>query len=156
MAGMADQLEQIRPYAAPYLDDDEDVVAAMTAAPRGRNTMIAAGGIAGMIGGKMVSGQVKRAGAAGLRLDSKMAVVLTQRRLIALKVKFTVGGTIKGVEEDLGSVPLSEVDSIDAKRVGLGGNLILRLRGGEPVKLECQVGRARQLADAFNSRAATV
>jgi hypothetical protein len=146
---MADQLEQIRDHAQPYLEDNEELLAAMTAAPRGKNTSIAAGGIGGMIGGKMVSGQVKRADAVGLRLDSNMAVVLTDRRLLALKVKFTMGGAIKGVEEQLGSVPLREVDSIDAQRVGLGGNLVLAVRGGEPIKLECRVGRARELVDAY-------
>jgi hypothetical protein len=97
----------------------------------------------------MVSGQVKRAEAAGLRLDSSMAVVLTDRRLLALKVKFTMGGAIKGVEELLGAVPLREVDSVEAKRVGLGGNLVLTVRGGEPIKLECRVGRAREMVDAY-------
>jgi hypothetical protein len=146
---MADQLEQIRAHLQPYLDGGEEPVAAMTAAPRGKNTSIAAGGIGGMIGGKMVSGQVKRADAVGLRLDSNMAIVLTDRRLLAFKVGFTLGGSIKSIEEVLGSVALREVDSIEAKRVGLGGNLVLAVRGGEPIKLECRVGRARELVDAY-------
>ena len=146
---MADQLEQIKDHAQPYLEGEERLLAAMTAAPRGKNTSIAAGGIGGMIGGQMVSGQVKRADAVGLRLDSHMAVLLTDRRLLALKVKFTMGGAIKGVEEELGAVPLGEVDSIAAQRVGLGGNLVLTLRGGKPIKLECRVGRAREMVDAY-------
>jgi hypothetical protein len=146
---MADQLEQISEHMRPYLDDGEQPIAAMTAAPRGKNTQIAAGGVGGLIGDRMVSGQVKRAEAAGLRLDSNMAVVLTDRRLLALKVKFTMGGAIKGVEELLGAVPLREVDSVEAKRVGLGGNLVLTVRGGEPIKLECRVGRAREMVDAY-------
>jgi hypothetical protein len=150
----ADQLEQIRDHARPFLEDGETALAAMTAAPRGRNTMIAAGGIGGLIGGRMVSGQVKRAGEAGMRLDSNMALVLTERRLIALKARFTAGGAIKGVEESLGSIPLSQVESIAAKRVGLGGDLILTPRGGQAIKLECRVGRARQFADAFAGVAA--
>jgi hypothetical protein len=121
----------------------------MTAAPRGKNTSVAAGGVGGLIGSKMVSGQVGRAEAVGLRLDSNMAIVVTDRRLLALKVAFTMGGSIKGVDEVLGSVALREVDSIEARRVGLGGNLILAVRGGEPIKLECRVGRARELVDAY-------
>jgi hypothetical protein len=151
---MADQLEQIREHAQPFLEDGEELIAAMTAAPRGKTTSVAAGGIGGMIGHKMVSGQVKRAEEVGLRLDSNMAVVLTRQRLLALKVSFTVGGAIKGVGEQLGSVPLSEVESIEAKRVGLGGNLVLVVRGGDPIKLECRVGRARQLVEAFELAAA--
>jgi hypothetical protein len=146
---MADQLEQIRDHLPPFLDEDEQAVAAITAAPRGKNTQIAAGGVGGLIGDRMVSGQVKKAEAAGLRLDSSMAVVLTDRRLIALKVKFTMGGAIKGVEESLGDVPLAEVDSIGAQRVGLGGNLVLAIRGGDPIKLECRVGRAREMVEAY-------
>lgn len=146
---MADQLEQIREHLQPFLDHGEEPVAAMTAAPRGKNTSIAAGGVGGLIGDRMVSGQVGRAEAVGLRLDSNMAIVLTDRRLLAFKVGFTMGGSIKGVDEVLGAVALREVDSIEAKRVGLGGNLVLAVRGGEPIRLECRVGRARELVDAY-------
>src|SRR3954452_11548025 len=145
---MADQLEQISEHLRPYLDDGEQPIAAMTAAPRGKNTQIDGGGVGGVVGGRMGGGQVKRAESAGLRLDSNMAVVLTDHRLLALKVKFTMGGAIKGVEQLLGAVPLREVDSVGAQRVGLGGNLVLTLRGGEPIKLECRVGRAREMAEA--------
>lgn len=79
-----------------------------------------------------------------------MAIAVTDQRLITLKVSISMGGTITGVEEILSAIPLSEVDSIEAKRFGLGGILALTVRGGEPVKLECRVGRARELVDAFN------
>src|SRR4051794_3011568 len=98
---MADQLEQLSEHLQPYLDDGEEPIAAMNAAPRGKNTSIAAGGIGGLIGDRMVSGQVSRAKSVGLRLDSNMAVVLTRRRLLAFKVKFTAGGSIKGIVEEL-------------------------------------------------------
>src|SRR5437763_15745362 len=58
---MASQLEQIRQYARGFLDDGEELMAAMTASPRGRNTATAAGGVGSMIGSKMVSRQVNRA-----------------------------------------------------------------------------------------------
>jgi hypothetical protein len=41
------------------------------------------------------------------------------------------------------------VESIEAKRFGLGGLLIVTARGARPVKRECQVGRARRFAEAF-------
>src|SRR4051812_45143627 len=134
---MADQLDQIREHARPFLEDGEEMIAAMTASPRGRNTAVAAGGIGSMIGQKMVSGQVKRAQHVGLRVESDMAVVLTGRRLMTLKVSYSMRGAVKGVREVLSAVPLSEVDSIEAKRVGLGAILVLAVSGGEPIKLEC-------------------
>jgi hypothetical protein len=150
---MADQLEQIRQYAVAFLDDGEELVAAMTAAPRGRNTAAAAGGVGSMIGYKMVSGQVDRAKAAGLRIESNMALALTQRRLLTLKVGFSVGGAITGVKEFLSAIALGDVESIEAKRVGLGGLLIITPRGGQAIKLECRVGRAREFVEAFKRTA---
>src|SRR5690348_16527228 len=127
----------------------------MTASPRGKNTAMAAGGVGSMIGSKMVSGQVKNASAAGLRVESQMALVLTQRRLLTVKVGYTLGGTINDVKRVLSAIPLDEVASIEAKRFGLGGVLTISPRGGQPIKLECQVGRARQFAEAFTHAAAT-
>ena len=152
---MADQLEQMRQYARTFLEADEQLVAVMTASPRGKNTAIAAGGVGSMIGSKMVQGQVKNAAAAGLRVESQMALVLTQRRLLTVKVGFTLGGTINAVKEVLSAIALAEVDSIEAKRFGLGGVLTIAPRGGQPIKLECQVGRARQFAEAFIRAAVT-
>jgi hypothetical protein len=150
---MADQLDQIRQYAVAFLEDGEELVAAMTASPRGRNTATAAGGVGSMIGSKMVSGQVDRGKAAGLRIESNMALVLTQRRLLTLKVGFSMGGTITGVKEFLSAIALSDVESIEAKRFGLGGLLIITPRGGQEIKLECRVGRAREFVDAFSRTA---
>jgi hypothetical protein len=41
------------------------------------------------------------------------------------------------------------VESIEAKRFGLGGLLIITVRGAQPVSSNCQVGRARRFAEAF-------
>lgn len=150
---MADQLEQIRQYAHTFLDEDEEVLAAISASPRGRNTATAAGGVGSMIGYKMVSGQVDRANAVGLRIESNMAVVLTERRLLTVKVSYSIGGAITAVKEVLSGIPLGEVESIDAKRAGLGGLLIITVRGGQPIRLECRVGRAREFVEAFTRAA---
>jgi hypothetical protein len=146
---MGDQLDQIHQYAHAFLDDGEELVAVMTASPRGKNTAMAAGGVGSMIGSKMVQGQVKNAAAAGLRVETQMALVLTQRRLLTVKVGFTLGGAINGVKHVLSAIGLDEVESIEARRFGLGGVLTIVPRGGQPIKLECQVGRARQFAAAF-------
>jgi hypothetical protein len=146
---MADQVDQIRQYVEPFLDDGERLIAAMSASPRGRNTATAAGGVGSMIGSKMVSGQVDRAKALGLRIESNMALVLTQRRLLTVKVGYSMGGAITGVKEFLSAVPVGEIGSIEGKRFGLGGLLIITPRGGQPIKLECRAGRARAFADEF-------
>jgi hypothetical protein len=151
---MADQLEQIRQYARTFLTDGEELVAVMTASPRGKNTAMAAGGVGSMIGSKMVQGQVKNAAAAGLRVESQMALVLTQRRLLTVKVGYTLGGAINAVKHVLSAISLDEIESIDAKRFGLGGVLAITVRGAQPINLECQVGRARQFAAAFALAAA--
>ncbi len=150
---MADQLEQIRQYAEVLLDDGEQLIAAMTASPRGRNTATAAGGVGSMIGSKMVSGQVDKAKALGLRIESNMALVLTQRRLLTVKIGYSMSGAITGVKEFLSAVPLGHIESIEGKRFGLGGLLIITPRGGQPIKLECRAGRAREFAEAFNRAA---
>jgi hypothetical protein len=147
---MADQLEQIRQRAHAFLDDREEALAAISASPRGRNTATAAGGVGSMIGAKMVSGKVGKARAVGLRIESTMAVVLTERRLLTVKVGNSIGGAITGVKELLSGIALGEVESIDANRVGLGGVLVITVRGGQPIKLECRVGRAREFVPAFN------
>ena len=147
---MATQLEQIREHAASFLDPGEELVAAITASPRGRSTAVAAGGVGSMIGYSMASGQVKKGGAVGLVVEPNMAVALTGSRLLTLKVKISMGGAITAVQQVLSSIPLAEVDRIEAERFGLGGILTLAVRGGEPVKLECRVGRARELVEAYS------
>ncbi len=119
----------------------------------GRSTATAAGGVGSMIGYKMVSGQVSRASAVGLRVESNMAVILTQWRLITVKVGFSMSGALTSVKEILSAIPLSQVESIEARRFGLGGVLSITVRGGEPIKLECRVGRAREFTEAFNRAA---
>src|SRR5690242_14360220 len=113
---MSTQLEQIKEHAQPFLGPGEELIAALTASPRGRSTAIAAGGAGSMIGYKIASGEVKKGGLVGLRIEPNMAVALTQARLLTLKVKISMGGVITGVTELLSAVPLSEVTAIEAKR----------------------------------------
>jgi hypothetical protein len=147
---MSSQLEQIAEHVRPFLHDGEELVAAMTGAPRGRNTAMAAGGVGSMIGHKMTSDQVARGRAVGLAVASNMALVLTEQRLLSVKVTYSMGGAITGVIEILSELPIEDVESIQAKRFGLGGVLAVTARGGQPVKLECRAGRAKEFAEAFN------
>jgi DNA helicase TIP49 (TBP-interacting protein) len=78
-----------------------------------------------------------------------MAVVITQTQLRTLKIKVSAMGAVTEIKEVLSAVPLNDIDSITVKRMGLGGILAITARGGNPIKLECRVGPARELADAF-------
>ena len=147
---MADQLEQIREHAQAFLEPGEELVAALTASPRGRQTAMAAGGVGSMIGYKVAGNQAKNAQAVGLVVKPNAAVALTDRRLMTLDVAISMGGAVTGVNDVLSAIPVSEVESVEAKRFGLAGVLTLLVRGGRPVKLECRVGRAREFVDAFN------
>jgi hypothetical protein len=130
------------------------MVAAATAAPRGKQTAMA-GGAAGMIGSAW-AGKNHRAGeASGIAVASTMAVVITQSRLLTLETKISAMGAVTGIKDLLSAVPLDEVDSIEVKRFGLAGVMILAAHGSDPVKLEGKVGNMKPVADAFASRAKT-
>jgi hypothetical protein len=62
-----------------------------------------------------------------LRREAPMAVALTRRRLIALKIGTPIGRGIGGeVMQLMGAVALDEVDSIVAKRLALGYTITRR------------------------------
>jgi hypothetical protein len=129
-------------------------VAAATAAPRGKQTAMA-GGAAGMIGAKWAGKNRGAAETAGIVLASTTAVVITESRLLTLDTKISAMGAVTELKELLSAVPLSEVDSIEAKRFGLAGVLSIQARGSDAVKLEGKVGDFKAIADAFASHAKT-
>jgi hypothetical protein len=129
------------------------VLAATTAAPRGRQTAMA-GGAAGMIGAKWAGKNRNAASAAGLETASNMAVAITESRLLTLETKVSAMGAVTEIKQLLSAVPLSEVDTLEAKRFGLGGVMTIAARGAE-VKLEGKVGDMKAVADAFAARAKT-
>src|SRR5215210_7566815 len=90
---MARYESKIKEGAQPFLEDGEEVVAAVMARPRGWTQASAspgggalAGAIGGAIGGKKQQQQVAAAENAGFELASPMALAVTQRRLLSLKV----------------------------------------------------------------------
>ena len=143
----ADQV--IKEGAAPFLEPGEEVLVAVVAAPRGHTQSIA--GAKGL-GAKQKGRQVEAADQAGLRVEAPMALALTPRRLLALKIGTPIGPGMGGkVKELLSSVPIADVDSIEVKRLLLGSRIILTVRG-VPVKLEAGAGaRTKDLAEAFRS-----
>jgi hypothetical protein len=128
-------------------------VAAATAAPRGKQTAMA-GGAAGMIGAKWAGKNRGAAEAAGIVISSNMAIVVTERRLLTLEIKISAMGAVSEIKDLLSAVPLSSIDSIEVKRFGLSGVLVITA-GGDPIKLEGKVGNPKPIAEAFASGAKT-
>jgi hypothetical protein len=55
----------------------------------------------------------------------------------------------------LSALPLSSIQDVSQKRLGLGGILSITAIGGDPIKLECRVGQAKALVEAFESARAS-
>jgi hypothetical protein len=127
--------------ARPLLDNEE-IVGALIASPKGLQTAMA-GGIAGEIGGAKVRKVRRSAEDAGLVVKAFNALVVTPTRLA------TVGRDRRGrVTELLSAVPLTAVEGMEIKRFGLGGRLTIAVSDVE-VKLECRVGDGRTFVEAF-------
>ena len=154
---MARAEAKIKDGAAPYLEDGEEVLAAMVARPRGwtqSNASPGGGAVAGLIGGtlggKKQQQNVGAAEEAGFEITSPMALAVTNRRLLSLKISSPVGLGIGGdVKELVSSAAQSEVDSIELKRLAVGKTVTVTVRG-TPFVLEVGAGaNAKGVAEAF-------
>jgi hypothetical protein len=154
---MARAEAKIKDGAAPYLESGEEVLAAMVARPRGWTQQsaspgggAAAGLIGGAIGGKKQQANIGAAEESGFEITSPMALAVTNRRLLSLKISSPVGLGIGGdVKELVSSAPLSEVDSIEVKRLAVGKTVTVTVRG-TPFALEVGAGaNAKGVAEAF-------
>ena len=85
-------------------------------------------------------------------IASTTAVVITESRLLTLETKISAMGAVSEIKNLLSAVPLSSIDSIEVKRFGLSGVLVIAA-GGDPIKLEGKVGNLKPLADAFAAAA---
>jgi len=132
----------------------EQILGAAFGKPRGSNTAIAGGVIGGAIGGGWAAKQHKGAEAMGIRLGSPGAIAITPANLVTMTVGVTMGGQIKEIKEILSVVPLTHVDSVQVKRMGLGGVMVISA-GGHSFKLEGKVGDMREFAAAFDRVKAT-
>jgi hypothetical protein len=138
---------KIKEGAAQFLEQGEEVLAAFVARPRGWTQAGAsagggaiAGAVGGAIGGKKQQANVEAAQAAGFELASPMALAITDRRLLSLKISAPIGLGIGGnVKELVSAAPLSEVDSIEAKRLAVGKTVTVTVRG-TPFVLEVGAG----------------
>jgi hypothetical protein len=145
--------------AAPFLEDGEDVLAAVVARPRGWTQAGAsagggalAGAIGGHLGGKKMAKNTAAAEDAGFELANPMSLAVTQRRLLCFKLGAVVGMGVGGdVKELVSAVPLSAVDSIESKRLGLGRTITATV-GGTPFTVEVGAGaNAKGVVSAFES-----
>jgi hypothetical protein len=148
---------KIKEGAAQFMEPGEEVLAAVVARPRGwtqSNASAGGGAVAGMvgsaIGGKKQKQQVESAEDVGFELPSPMALAVTQRRLLSLDIAAPIGlgmgGKVKGLAS---AVPLSDVDSIEIKRLAAGKTVTVTIRG-VPFVLEVGAGaNARGVAEEF-------
>jgi hypothetical protein len=133
--------------AQPYLEQDERVLATCIAQAKGFSRMM----VSGLDLGKREVGRSTSAAEAGeIKVANPMALALTDRRLLTLRISspigFGIGGTVK---ELLSAIPLAEVDSIDVKKVALRQNITITVRGVE-IPLETNAkANASGLAEAF-------
>jgi hypothetical protein len=160
---MARSEAKIKEGAAPFLEEGEEVLAAVVARPRGWTQSrasagggVAAGLIGGALGGKKQQQSVDAAQESGFELASPMALAVTPRRLLSLKVTAPVGlGIGMKVEQLAGAVPLSDVDSIEVKRLAVGKTVTVTVRG-VPFVLEVGAGAdAKGVAEALERAKAT-
>jgi hypothetical protein len=135
---------KIRDGAAPFLEQGEEVLAAFIAQTRGAQ-LARAGGL-NLVAGELGHGQARRnlQAAENAGVDMKgaplKAFVLTHQRLLVLGMTvgmgFAPGGKVTGL---LTAVPIGDVDSVVAKRLGLGQRITLTVRSA-PIKLEGSSG----------------
>jgi hypothetical protein len=142
--------EKIKEQAGPYLQPGERVLAAFVARPRGAS-QAGMGGLAGnIIGGRKVAQQSRAAKEAGLQLTSPMALTLTDKRLLVLRISRPVAmGKGADVQDLVSEAPLADVDSIELKRL-LAGKVVTVTVRGTSFKLEVGAGAdTKTMADGF-------
>jgi hypothetical protein len=134
--------------AEPYLESGEQVKAAVVAQARGHTQAVAG---SGALGGRQKANVQEASEAAGLKIANPMGLVITDRRLMTLKIGAPIGLGMGGaVKELMSAVPLAEVDSIETKRFGLTKILLVTVRGSE-IKLESSASASTdEIAKAFS------
>jgi hypothetical protein len=145
--------DKIKKGAAPFLDNGEEVLAVIVARPRGWTQAMAGGGtpVAREMGAAKQARNVAAADNAGFQLASPMALAVTQRRLLSIKIGSPIGLGIGGdVKELVSAVPVTDVDSVEVKRLAAGKVVTVTVRG-TPFALEANAAAdANGLAQALD------
>jgi hypothetical protein len=135
----------------PYLDPGEEPLVAIVAQPKGTTAAVAGRGAMGVGGGLMGSRQRRdahdAATAAGLVLEAPCAVVLTTHRLMTVKIGAPIGLGLGGkFKEVLSWVPVTDVASVEVKKVALRQNVTIHVNGAS-ITLEANAAAsAKELA----------
>jgi hypothetical protein len=128
----------------------DELLGAAFAKPRGATTAAVGGGlVTNEIGARWAGKQQKGAGTVAIKLGNPGAVAVTATSLVTMQVGVSMGGQIKEVKEVLSTVPLADVDSVEVKRMGLAGVMVITA-GGASFKLEGKVNDMREFAAAFD------
>jgi hypothetical protein len=146
----------LREQARDLIDPDEEILAYVVAQPRGTGVSRSGANLGAQAVGDVWAWK-SRGGAegAGLELTTPMALALTQRRLLVLKLETSTLGKPKAVKELHSSAPLESVESITVKRLLVGKTMKIAMSGGD-VKLEIGAGQdAKGLAEQFDRAKAT-
>lgn len=153
---MSKQEAKILEGVRPLLNPGEEPLAAIIAQPKGTTKAVAGRGALGAAGAAMGGGERKRAHEAaaesGLVLSSPCAVVVTQQRLLTVKIGAPIGLGLGGkVKEVLSAVPVSEVDAVEVKKVALRQNITIHTQG-QAIELEANAAAgANELARTLQS-----
>jgi hypothetical protein len=154
---MSKQEDKIIAGVAPMLEAGEQPLAALVAQPKGTTKGVAGTGALGAVAGSAMGGNERRnaheaAEAAGLVLGSPCALVLTNQRLLTVKIGAPIGMGLGGkVKEVLSSVPVADVAAIETKKVALRQNITLHVRG-EAIPLEANAAASGEaMASALAS-----
>jgi|SRR5215203_4758381 len=151
---MTSQEKKFAEGAQPYLEEGEEVLVACVAQAKGYTKLV----VSGLdLGRREVGGSSSAAEAGEVKVANPMAVVLTDRRLLTLRISMPIGFGIGGsVKELLTPIPLSDVDSIEVKRIALRQNVTIKVRGVEiPLETNAKAS-VKELAERFDRLKATV
>jgi hypothetical protein len=153
---MSKQEQKVKDGVASFLDEGEEVLAAIIARPRGW-TQSHQGAIPMQLGLRQQAKSRDAATTSGFHLASPMALVVTDMRLLSVSIGSPIGLGLGGdVKEIVGAIGLDQVDSIEFTRLLAGKVVKLRIGGGDEIKLEVNAAAdVKGLIAAFEgSRAA--
>ena len=141
--------KKIAEGAKQFLEPGESVKAAFITQPRGTTQAIAG---VHALGASQAGGHSAAAAQAGFAITKPMALAVTERRLLSLKISSALGMGIGGeVKELAGAVPLAQVDNIELKKAGMAKIITVSVNGTE-FKLEANVkADVDSLISAYNA-----
>ena len=137
---MSKQEQKVIDGVRPMLEPGEEPLVALVAQPKGTTKGTVGGSVLGnageAMGGRERRGAEEAATAAQLVLESPCAIVLTNSRVLTVKIGAPIGLGLGGkVKEVLSAVPLHDVDGVDVKKIAMRQNITLRARG-QTIELE--------------------